>query len=120
MAVLYKICYKRKMTIEYTHPELGQEVRTFSGYYTPLEEQVLSYDDREVIYILGHACVEASCCGSTQWNYVQVVGFLVRKHIYGSEGTSPVSEIEIIQDEKDRDTIRERLEKEYPNLRIEI
>ena len=108
------------MIVEFTHPELGQEVRTFSGYYTPLEEHVLPYNDREVIYILGHACVEASCCGYTRWNYIQVVGFLVRKHISGGEGASPVSEIEIIQDEKDRDTIRESLGKKYPNLRIEI
>ena len=121
IVVLYRICYKRQyMKIEFTHPELDQEVQTFTGYYVPVEEHVVPYNEREVIYILGHACIEASCCGSASWTYIQVVGFLLRKHIRGGKGTLPVSEIEIIQDEEDRDTIRQSLIKKYPDARIEI
>ncbi len=112
--------YKKYMIIEFTHSELGQEVQTFAGYYVPVEEHVVPYNDREVIYILGHACIEASCCGSSSWSYIQVLGFLVRKHIRGGKSALPVSEIEIIQDEKDRDTIKQSLGKKYPNARIEI
>jgi hypothetical protein len=115
------MCYKIKyMIIEFTHPELGQEVQTFTGYYIPIEEHIIPYNEREVIYILGHACIEASCCGPARWSYIQVLGFLVRKHIRGGKGTSPVSEIEIIKGEEDRDTIRQSLMKKYPNARIEI
>src|SRR4030042_401350 len=121
IAVFYRMCYKIfYMTIEFTHPELGQEVKTFAGYYIPLEEHVVPYNEREVIYILGHACIEASCCGSARWGYIQVLGFLVRQNIPGGKGTLPVSEIESIQDEEDRNSIRESLEKKYPSMRIEI
>jgi hypothetical protein len=108
------------MIMEFTHPELGQEVQTLSGYYIPVEEQVLPYNGREVVYILGQACVEASCCGAASWSYIQVPGFLVRKHIRGGRGTPSVSEIETIQGEEDRNTIRRSLNKKYPNAQIEI
>jgi hypothetical protein len=108
------------MMIEFTHPELGQEVLTFAGYYVAVEERVLPYNEREVIYILGHACIEASCCGPARWGYIQVPGFLVRKHIRGGGTTLPVSEIEIIRDEEARNTIWQSLIKKYPGARIEI
>ena len=121
IVVLYRMCYKRQqMIIEYTHPELDQEVQTSTGYYVAVEEHVVPYNEREVIYILGHACIESSCCGPASWSYIQVPGFLVRKHIRGGKGTLPVSEIEIIQDEEDRDTIRQSLMEKYPNVQIEI
>ena len=108
------------MIIEYTHPELDREVRSIAGYYVPVEEHVLPYNEREVIYILGSACIEASCCGSKDWLYIQVPGFLVRKHIRSGEGTLPVSEIETIQDKEDRDAIRHLLEEKHPSVQIEM
>jgi len=108
------------MRMEFTHPELGQEVQTLAGYYVPVEEHVLPYNGRELVYILGYACIEASCCGAANWSYIQVPGFLVRKHIRGEGHTPPVSEIETIQGEEDRNTIRQSLTKKYPGAQIEI
>lgn len=48
------------MKIEFVHPNLGQEVPARAGYYVPLEENILAYKGREVIYIFGSACLEAS------------------------------------------------------------
>jgi hypothetical protein len=108
------------MIIEYTHPELDREVRSIAGYYVPVEEHVLPYNEREVIYILGSACIEASCCGSKDWLYIQVPGFLVRKHIRVSADTLPVSEIEIIEDKDARRIVYETLIKKHPGAQIEI
>ena len=108
------------MIIEFTHPALGQEVQAFAGYYVPVEEHVLPHHEREVIYILGQACIEASCCGVGRWDYIQVPGFLVRKHIRGEGSTSPVSEIEIIQHPEDRESVWHFLKTKYPGAHIEI
>jgi hypothetical protein len=108
------------MRMEFTHPELGQEVQTLAGYYVPVEEHVLPYNGRELVYILGYACIEASCCGAANWSYIQVPGFLVRKHIRSGGRTPPASEIETIQGEEDRNTIRQSLTKKYPGAQIEI
>ncbi len=108
------------MTTEFTHPELGQEVRTISGYYIPREEHTLEYGGRELVYVMGQACIDASCCGTAAWNYIQVPGFLVKKHVRGGGTAPPVSEVETIQDQDTRNGIRDLLLKEYPGIRIEI
>ena len=109
------------MIVEFGHANLGEEVQARSGYYVPLEEHILLYKGREVIYTLGHACIESSCCGGTgSWGYVQVPGFLLRKHIHGG-GTSPlISEVEIIQDNEDRNNIRQSVSERHPGASVEI
>jgi hypothetical protein len=111
---------KKHVIIEFTHPALGQEVQAVAGYYVPVEEHVLPYNEREVIYIRGHACIEASCCGVGRWDYIQVPGFLVKKHIRGGGSASPVSEIEIIQNPEDRNSVWHFLKEKYPGAHIEI
>jgi hypothetical protein len=115
------MCYKEQYMIrEYTHPELGREVRSISGYYLPIEEHVFAYNDREVIYVLGDACIEASCCGSKSWVYIQVPGFLVRRHIRVSHDILPISEVESIEGREDRHSIYQVLIKKYPGAEIEM
>jgi len=107
--------------IEFAHSDLGQEVPARAGYYTPLEEHILPYKGREVLYILGHACIETSCCGGTgSWAYIQVPGFLVRKHVRGGGTTHPISEIEIIEDEEARNSIRESLMRKHSVSQVDI
>ena len=67
--------------MEFTHPELGEEIRSLAGYYVPREEQVMPYHGKEVLLLLGDACIDSSCCGCASWSYVQVPGFLVKKHV---------------------------------------
>lgn len=111
----------KRLTVEFVHPDLGQEVTARAGYYVPLEEHVLPFKGREIIYILGHACIENSCCGGQgSWGYLQVPGFLVRKHIRGGQTAPLVSEIEIIQDEPTRNDIRESLLTRHPVSQIDI
>jgi hypothetical protein len=109
-----------EMTMEFTHPRLDEEVRTLSGYYVPREEHLLPHDGREVLYIVGDACIEASCCGVASWSYVQVPGFLIRRGLHG-EGTAPtVSEVETIEGKEARNAVTESLLKLYPGARVEI
>ena len=108
------------MTTEFTHPQLGEEVRTLAGYYLPREEHLLPHDGREVLYIVGDACIEASCCGVASWSYVQVPGFLIGRRVHG-EGTMPtVSEVETIDGKETRNAVTESLLKLYPGARVEI
>ena len=71
---------------EFTHPQLGEELRSISGYYVPREEQVVPYQGRQVLLVLGDVCMDTSCCGGGSWSYVQVPGFLVRRQAEGSAG----------------------------------
>ncbi len=104
--------------MEFTHPELGSEIRSISGYYIPREEHTLNYKDREVLYILGQACIDTSCCGSSAWSYVQVPGFLVKRNL--REEFPAVSEVEAIADKADRAKVREVLAAMYPGSQVEM
>jgi len=107
------------MLKDFTHPRLGQEVQTQGGYYVPREEHLMLHKGREVVYVLGHAVVEASCCGSSAWTYIQVPGFLIRRSVLGDSASS-VSEVETIEDDEDRDAVRETLLAKHPGVWIEI
>ena len=112
---------KQDMAIEFIHPELGEDVQGRAGYYIPTEEHILTYNGREILYILGYACLERPCCGAgANWGYIQVPGYLVRRHIRGKETAPPVSKVEIIQNEDDRNNITQSLQQQHPGAQIEI
>ena len=116
-----RTCTERTVIIEYTHPELGEDIQGRAGYYTPMEELTLKYKGREVLYVLGMARLERPCCGAaTGWGYIQVPGFLVRKHIRGQGSTSPVSQVEIIENEDDRTRIRQALMEKHKCTQVEV
>jgi hypothetical protein len=108
------------MIKELVHPELGKEVHAPAGYYVPVEERTLTYRDRKVFIILGSICIEASCCGTASWNYIQVAGFLLNERFRKNTSGLDVSEIDTITDENDRQVIRKLLSEKYPAAHIEI
>lgn len=107
--------------IRFTHPQLGQEVNGRAGYYVPAEEHTLLYGGREVLYILGCACIDNSCCSAPKnWGYVLVPGFLVRRHVSSDESGMPVSEVEPVGNEADRAGIRQSLLEKHPGTQIDF
>ena len=108
------------MKKELVHPELGKEVQAPAGYYTPLEENIMIYRGKKVISFLGSICIDAACCGSGNWNYIQVAGFLLEERIRQNSAGLTISEIETITDESDRQAIRKILLGKYPSARIEV
>jgi hypothetical protein len=61
---------------DFIHPVLNEEVRTISGRYMLNQEKRLPYDGREVLYYLGCAVLDTSCCGTAGWTYALVAGFI--------------------------------------------
>jgi hypothetical protein len=122
------MCYTRarmsrkdSVIIEFTHPELGEDVQGRAGFYTPVEEFTMPYNGREVLYVLGTARVERACCGAAgNWGYVQVPGFLVRRQVRGGRNTPAVSEVEIIENQNDRNRIREALLQKYQGAQVDM
>jgi hypothetical protein len=108
------------MKKDFAHLELGCDVQNISGYYTPLEEHILLFEGKEVFYTLGHACVQSSCCGMRDWHYLQVAGFLLKKHAKrGGEQNLPISEMESIEDPETRRRITAILNEKHPGTDID-
>jgi len=93
------------MTKEYTHAELGQEVRSITGYYIPEKEVKLKYNDKEVLYVFGAAVVDNSCCGAGGSGYALVPGYVVKWKNKKSKEGLPISDVEPIRDDVDKQAI---------------
>jgi hypothetical protein len=80
----------------------------------------MPYNGKEVLLLLGDACIDSSCCGCASWSYIQVPGFLVRKHVTGGAEKPGVSEVDTIEDKAVRDGLVQSLGKKYPGARVEV
>ena len=93
------------MINKYTHLELNKDVSSIAGYYTPQKEVRLKYNNREVLYVVGQAVIEASCCGGGSCGYAIVPGYIVNWQNKTNEAGLPVSEVEPISDRETRENI---------------
>jgi hypothetical protein len=86
---------------EYAHQVLNQQYGGLSGYYIPRREVRLGYNCREVLYIVGRAVVESSCCGTGNWDYVLVPGFILNWHCGRNQSSLDVTAVEPIDSAQD-------------------
>jgi len=93
------------MVNKYTHLELNKEVSSIAGYYVPQKEVRLKYDNREVLYVIGQAVIESSCCAAGSWGYAVIPGYILKWQNETNEAGLPVSEIEPISNEEARKNI---------------
>ena len=92
---------------KYTHLELDKDVEiSIAGYYTPQKEIRLKYNGRDVLYVIGQAVIESSCCGPASWKYALVPGYIINWQNTKNEAGLLVSEVELISDEEARENIR--------------
>lgn len=97
-------------TSNYVHFELGKDVATgIAGYYTPLKEVRLLFGGREILYVVGRAVLEASCCGTGNWVYATVPGYILRWHA-SSTGGLQASEVQPLTDADEREAVARIIE----------
>jgi hypothetical protein len=90
------------MNIEYVHGEMNQEVNTISGHYVLYKEARLSFNDREILYIVGYAVIDNSCCGPGGFGFAVVPGFIISWRGKTNERGAHISECEPIRDQTTR------------------
>jgi hypothetical protein len=103
------------MNVKYTHLELNRDISCVAGYYTPQKEVKLKHNDREILYVIGRAVIESSCCGVGNWGYALVPGYIVSWQNETNDSGMPISEVEPVSDEASRVSIR-RIIKEVENI----
>lgn len=96
---------------DFIHPNLGQEITAIGGHYVFNKEGRISFNDREVLYMVGYAVVNTSCCGVGGCAYALVPGFIndwkYKKDINGLF----VSQIEPIRNTIEQRAIRRLIQK---------
>ena len=86
------------MPREYVHLELNEEISSISGHYIVLKEQRVPYKDRELLYLIGAAVIDNSCCGVGGFGFARVPGFVVEWKTKTTDEGKPVSLVEPIVD----------------------
>ena len=98
------------MTVEFEH-SLGSEIRSIAGEYGLDQEARLEYQGRDILYLLGHAVFDTTCCGTGGCRFAQVVGYLTKYRTRQNSQGFWISEVEPISDQETRDEITRLLEK---------
>jgi hypothetical protein len=82
----------------YTHTKLNDEVHSISGYYCPQKEGTLPYKGRDVLFVVGQATVDNSCCANGCWEYAFVPGYILHWQNHTDGAGQLISEVEPIRD----------------------
>ncbi len=83
---------------QYAHQKLGEDYGGIAGYYTPLKEIRLDYKGRQILYIVGRAVIESSCCGTGNWPYALVPGYIIEWQQSINPNGLPLTSVELIED----------------------
>ncbi|MDY6835600.1 MAG: hypothetical protein SVY53_12450 [Chloroflexota bacterium] len=107
--------------MDYTHSPIGEEVEAIGGSYIIDTEDCLTYEGKQVLYLIGGTGFMRSCCSPTLGlRYISVPGFVKNwQHKKNADG-HPVSDIEPIKDDTMRKTIRKTLSDLYNITNIEF
>ena len=92
---------------DHIHPILNEEIRTISGHYILSTENRLPFNDRQVLYLIGCAVVDASCCGTGGCTYARVAGYVRQWKYKLNRGNLAVTQVEPIRDEGEQQALRE-------------
>jgi hypothetical protein len=77
--------------MEFVHPILNEEISAIAGHYTFIGEEILSHESGPVLYFVGYAHMESSCCGFKGCGYAIVAGRIVRLRCARTPDDRPVS-----------------------------
>ena len=106
--------------LEYTHLPVNEDATCVAGYYTPRKEVRLKHNGKEVLYVVGQAVIESSCCGVGCWGYLLVPGYIIKWQNKTNEAGLPVSEVEPISDKLERDAISRIIKKAESNSQVQF
>jgi hypothetical protein len=86
----------------YVHEPLDTEVTAVAGHYVLTREERLAVGGRELLYVLGHAIFDTSCCGMGGCGYAIVPGYVLAWHASTDGGGLPVTLVQPIRDPDER------------------
>ena len=101
---------------EFVHPELNRRVDFFGGGYLFTEEGKLDYRGKEVLFLVGMAGIEASCCGPGGCAFIKVPGYIRTWKKGKNEAGRPVSEVERIEVLDQQKEIQSLLKERHPDF----
>jgi hypothetical protein len=104
--------------LQYVHFPLNEEIRAIGGYYKVLEEGVLDFEGKKVLFALKGAHVETSCCGAGGMGFISIPGFVVSYKSSTNDNGFPVSEVKRIRDRETQKKLKALVAETYPYVSV--
>jgi len=101
---------------EHVHQNIEEEIRSIAGYYMVLEEGMLEYKGRELLYLVEMASIETSCCGRGGMGFILVPGYINALKVRRNGDGFWVSDVDRIEGEEDRKEITRLLLARHPGF----
>ncbi len=95
-------------TAIYVH-KIAEEVRSIGARYEFDKEDYLEVEGRRILYAVGNAVVDSSCCGFWGCRYCFVAGFVVRDQFSIDKRGNLISEVIPITEPYERQKVTEIL-----------
>lgn len=92
---------------DFSHPELNVQVTAIGGSYFMLKESRMQLGDEELLYLVGTAIFDTTCCGTGGCAYALVPGMVCNWQYKTDEHGRPVSRVRPVSGERLRKKIRE-------------
>jgi hypothetical protein len=93
-----------------------EPVEFFGGSYVLNEEGKISCSGKEVLYFIGVAGLDASCCGRGGCAFAKVPGFIRRWKTKRDKSGRLISEVERITDARVQEEVSRLLKEKYPQV----
>lgn len=97
--------------VDYVHQSLNEEITAIGGHYRLVKEARLSYRGREVLYLVGHAAFDTTCCGPGGCAYAVVPGFVTSWRSSKTGDGLAISQLEPIREPDIQNDIRQLIER---------
>lgn len=98
-------------TQEFFHPRLGQEITAIGGHYVFGKEVRLPFNGRDILYFVGYAVLDSTCCGVGGTAYVLVPGYIRQWKFKKNHNDAPISLVAPIHDQTTQKQIRKLIQK---------
>jgi hypothetical protein len=106
--------------VDFVHPVLNEEVRTLSGYYMLNTEKRLFFSGGEVLYYLGYAVVDSSCCGPGGCTYALVPGYIEQWKYKMNSDERWVTRIKSVCDKADQQKLQQLIKEKEPVQQVSL
>ncbi|MBC2713989.1 MAG: hypothetical protein HF978_01660 [Desulfobacteraceae bacterium] len=94
---------------DFSHPELNVQVTAIGGSYFMLKEARLCLNGEDILYLVGAAIFDTTCCGTGGCAYALVPGFVKQRRYKTDANGRPVSRVRPVSEERIKKKIREMI-----------
>ncbi len=98
--------------MDFIHPLVGEEVYAIGGHYRFLKEEILPHSKGGILYLVGYALTDTSCCGTAGCGYAVVAGHVVSLGSGIAPDSRPVSVLSPVDERFYADVARVIAQKE--------